>query len=45
MSSTNITINNRTAMTASTAKTNVITSYESSYVEYGKYQFTIIDDD
>ena len=43
MSNTNITINNRTAMTASTAKSNIITSYASSCIEYGKYQFTIID--
>ena len=30
-------------MTASTAKSNTITSYESSCIEYGKYQFTITD--
>ena len=30
-------------MTASTAKSNIITSYASSCIEYGKYQFTIID--
>ena len=34
MSNTNITINNRTAMTASTAKSNAITSYESSCIEH-----------
>ena len=43
MSNTNITFNNRTAMTASTAKSNIITSYASSCIEHGKYQFTIID--
>ena len=42
MSNTNITINNRTAMTASTAKSNVITSYTSLCLEHGKHQFTII---
>jgi hypothetical protein len=43
ISNTNITINNRTAMTASTAKSNIITSYKSSCIECGKYQFTITD--
>ena len=43
ISNTNITINKRTAMIASTAKSNVMTSYKSSCIEYGKYQFTITD--
>ena len=43
ISNANITINNRTAMTASTAKSNTITSYKISCIEHGKYQFTITD--
>ena len=42
MSNTNITIDNRTAMTAN-AKSNMINSYKISCALHNKYQFTIID--
>ena len=44
ISNANITINNRTAMTASTAKSNTMTSYESSCIEHaGMSQGDIFD--